>query len=323
MALFRSQVADLGIQEDERTFAVFEAFSQNAAEGARFTLSQCSLTLADLETEAQAAGDQTTLTTLYERLDVERQRQAARLAKAQREGKLGNLEAFLNESLGLTEEAAHVVAVEQAALKIIGSTFSVRPVPYADNIEAAFRQKLPPNAILEIGPPGAILKAAGLPEIPLRIRQSKIRKKRGKHSELKLEALKKLPGALNDPMMVYISPGDTKAFSIITTIPTDQGPIAAYFTTREENGETALEAKSIYGRMPEFVLTEMKAAESLELLRYKDEKNLQRMAVCSGRWQRKNDASTQHHRFAEGQVSLLNEHEESQTPDTNSVCQYR
>jgi hypothetical protein len=58
-------------------------------------------------------------------------KQAARLMKAKKGGKLGDIEQFLNESVGLTAEAEHVAGVEKEVAKI-GGTFSLRRVNKID-----------------------------------------------------------------------------------------------------------------------------------------------------------------------------------------------
>ncbi|MBB5040585.1 putative polyvalent protein kinase domain-containing protein [Prosthecobacter dejongeii] len=66
---------------------------------------------------------------LQETMDFFREvlKQTSRLMKAKRAGKLGDLEGFLNESLGLTEEAAHVAGVEQEVqrMNVDMATFSL------------------------------------------------------------------------------------------------------------------------------------------------------------------------------------------------------
>lgn len=138
----------------------------------------------------------------------------------------------------------------------------VKPLDFLTNLAKAIAGKLPANAILDLGMPGPTLLAAGVPNLPLRVRQSTVRRKRSKHPELTQEALASLPAALQNPMLVYVSPGDQKANVIVTTLQTSNGPITAYFTVREHSGTAVLEAKTVFGKDTAMLLAELRQAQA-------------------------------------------------------------
>jgi hypothetical protein len=82
--------------------------------------------------------------------------------------------------------------------------------------------------------------------------------------------LQRLPDSLNDPMLVYISPGDKKAHAIVTSIATSQGPVTAYFTQRVRDGVNVLEAKTVFGKDAAELLAEAREAESRGLVTLKN-----------------------------------------------------
>lgn len=92
----------------------------------------------------------------------------------------------------------------------------------------------------------------------MRVRQRTVRRKTNKHDELTREVLQALPAALNDPMLVYRSPSDPGAHAIVTSIPTRDGPVTAYFSIRQDqHGENVLDAKTIFGKKTGEILEEL------------------------------------------------------------------
>jgi hypothetical protein len=77
--------------------------------------------------------------------------QVARLAKAKREGKLGDIEGFLNESLGVTEQQKDANAVVKEAEKMHGKSKSPLEGSRAVPADASKQTVLPDGAIL-VGP---------------------------------------------------------------------------------------------------------------------------------------------------------------------------
>ncbi|WP_113961789.1 hypothetical protein [Roseimicrobium gellanilyticum] len=206
-------------------------------------------------------------------------RRGAELEEMRRAGTLdADLEGALRRSLGMGDGEMTALnssdmrpdAHEAIALKPgeklweeDGVSFAVAPVPFADNVDAAVKGRLPANAILDMGRPGEVLRKAGVPDLPMWIRLSKVRKKRGKHSELTEEVMKKFPEAMDYPMLVYVSPWDRKAHSIVTSLATSQGPLTAYFTVHGREGQQVLEAKTLFGKEPGELLAEIREAERL------------------------------------------------------------
>lgn len=177
-------------------------------------------------------------------------------------------------------------------------TFSLKPRPYAEAIKDALKGRLPANAILDLGKPGEILRHAGLPDLPMLIRQSTVRRKTAKHDELTEEVLKGLPDALNSPMAVYTSPGDKKAHAILTTIPTSQGPVTAYFSVRDYGQGDMLEAKTVFGKDPGQILPELIQAQKDGLISYTNKEAFDNWSAQARGLLA--DASHQHHQAIEG-----------------------
>jgi hypothetical protein len=75
MTLVRSQLTAQDVQRDEATMAAFSAFSQGAKDGESFTISDRQLTLLDKFAAAEAKGDKASMDAIYERLEMERQKQ--------------------------------------------------------------------------------------------------------------------------------------------------------------------------------------------------------------------------------------------------------
>jgi hypothetical protein len=208
-------------------------------------------------------------------------------------------------------EAEKVTRLPAPSFSIRG----VQAVPFAENIGKALAGKLPANAILDLGRPGKILLDAGIPDLPFHIRQKKLGKKRRAHPELTQQVLEGLPAAIQDPVAVFISPGDGKAHGIITTIPTPQGPVTAYFALRNQFGETALEAKSIYGRQPYEVLTELKQAEAKGLISYTNKAAFEKWAAQAAGTA--NVAADQHTQVLEDLRELFAEDRPGQGEDSS------
>jgi hypothetical protein len=222
---------------------------------------------------------------------------------------MGRYEGGLRDDIeGEGELANTLPGTEQEA----DMTLSVTPRNYAEAVDAALAGKLPPNAVLDMGMAGAELQAAGLPALPLRVRQSRIRKKTTKHHELTREVMTALPRAMQRPALVYVSPEDGKAHALVTTIPTSKGPITGYFTVRaDSSGAPVLDAKSIFGKDPGEILAEVRRVKEAGGTVHVNEQALNELLATQVRGVL-SETSRQHQLAVEGLNSLLGSDSESQ-----------
>lgn len=226
---------------------------------------------------------------------------------------------------GISEQRLFERSVAKEGAQVaeeMGATFSVmpgdggagvNPLPFAENIEKAIAGKLPPNAVLELGRPGDILKGAGLPDLPIRMRQRTVRRKSGKHSELTKDVLQALPSAIQSPMAVYVSPGDAKSHAVVTSIPTPTGPVTGYFSVRLDSaGENVLDTKTVFGKPPSEIIAEIKRAKVAGEV-YTNETAFNEWLASQARGV-DSDTSHQHQATIEGLKELFSETDGSQEP---------
>lgn len=241
--------------------------------------------------------------------------QAAQQAAAQEAAQQAAAEAAVAQApTSLGEVAARAGRVDSPRLQFSRPAGSgVKPLPFNDFIEEAIKGKTPANAVLTIAPePSPVLQSAGLPAIPMEMKRSVLRRKTGKHGEMNLDILRQLPTAINNPMAVYVSPGDRKAHAIVTTLNTPAGPVTLYSTVRTERGRQTLQTKTVFGKAAAELLQEMREARDKGLIRH-----LNNAAFDTWLTQRDgvtNDTSAQHLQAIEGLSEFFAQFDSSVKP---------
>ena len=146
---------------------------------------------------------------------------------------------------------------------------------FNEQLDAFEKGQMRSNDWFNMGTPGAILQSAGLPNKPITMTQSVLRKHMAKHG-FSATTLRNLPDALNSPLMVYEWGDKARSLIVITEIPHGDHRITAAIKLNRNGKQLEVnEIASVHGKSVERLITEMNDSRSdfaQDKLRYVDKK---------------------------------------------------
>lgn len=146
---------------------------------------------------------------------------------------------------------------------------------FNEQLDAFEKGQMRSNDWFNMGTPGAILQSAGLPNKPITMTQSVLRKHMAKHG-FSATTLRNLPDALNSPLMVYEWGDKARSLIAITEIPHGDHRITAAIKLNRNGKQLEVnEIASVHGKSVERLITEMNDSRSdftQDKLRYVDKK---------------------------------------------------
>ena len=147
---------------------------------------------------------------------------------------------------------------------------------FNEQLDAFEKGQMRSNDWFNMGTPGAILQSAGLPNKPITMTQSVLRKHMAKHG-FSATTLRNLPDALNTPLMVYKWGDKARSLIVITEIPHGDHRITAAIKLNRNGKQLEVnEIASVHGKSVERLVKEIihptKDDFAQDLLRYVDKK---------------------------------------------------
>ncbi len=147
---------------------------------------------------------------------------------------------------------------------------------FNEQLDAFEKGQMRSNDWFNMGTPGAILQSAGLPNKPITMTQSVLRKHMAKHG-FSATTLRNLPDALNTPLMVYEWGDKARSLIVITEIPHGDHRITAAIKLNRNGKQLEVnEIASVHGKSVERLVKEIihptKDDFAQDLLRYVDKK---------------------------------------------------
>ena len=147
---------------------------------------------------------------------------------------------------------------------------------FNEQLDAFEKGQMRSNDWFNMGTPGAILQSAGLPNKPITMTQSVLRKHMAKHG-FSATTLRNLPDALNSPLMVYEWGDKARSLIVITEIPHGDHRITAAIKLNRNGKQLEVnEIASVHGKSVERLVKEIihptKDDFAQDLLRYVDKK---------------------------------------------------
>ena len=121
-----------------------------------------------------------------------------------------------------------------------------------------FKDKQLKGGILHLGEPNALLRSSGLNASEITLTAKTLKEHLDKHG-IKIEEIKDLPNAINNPMMVYEWGTKAKSTIIITNITRENSDKITVAVKLERNGEemTINEIASIHGKEGQLFISDM------------------------------------------------------------------
>lgn len=147
---------------------------------------------------------------------------------------------------------------------------------FNEQLDAFKKGQMRSNDWFNMGTPGAILQSAGLPNKPITMTQSVLRKHMAKHG-FSATTLRNLPDALNSPLMVYEWGDKARSLIVITEIQHGDHRITAAIKLNRNGKQLEVnEIASVHGKSVERLVKEIihptKDDFAQDLLRYVDKK---------------------------------------------------
>lgn len=147
---------------------------------------------------------------------------------------------------------------------------------FNEQLDAFEKGQMRSNDWFNMGTPGAILQSAGLPNKPITMTQSVLRKHMAKHG-FSATTLRNLPDALNSPLMVYEWGDKARSLIVITEIQHGDHRITAAIKLNRNGKQLEVnEIASVHGKSVERLVKEIihptKDDFAQDLLRYVDKK---------------------------------------------------
>ena len=147
---------------------------------------------------------------------------------------------------------ANLRSTEQRA-ESTGTQFRIAEVNerFNNELQQQIDGTLPEGHIYELGMPSEILRATGIPELPIQLSSKKLKEKSTDYGhDYNLEEVKDLVNALNEPLAIFTYGDKTKAQNIVVEIQSNDKNFVVGLALRPKVGGRVLEINSIRNVFP-------------------------------------------------------------------------